>query len=157
MGGWKEAQGTARYNCLNRVISHDGEEKERKFAQNLDNIMFVQSCYNKQGIRRGFGSVWRKFILIELKLCLVRQVLMLALPVSFSNQHLLELSSTEYPRIRNYKRPSRISREISHTSNIMTPQKTLELLEGWKPRRQEISEVPLYCIIRQIHKPPSEA
>ena len=40
----------------------------------------------------------------------------------------MELRSTEYPEIGNYKR-SRIFRGISHTSNIVTLQ-TLELLEG---------------------------
>jgi len=55
---------------------------------------------------------------------------------------LLELRSAECPGIRNYKRP-RIFRGISHTSNIVTLQ-ALELLEGWKYWRWEISEVPLY-------------
>jgi len=49
---------------------------------------------------------------------------------------------SECPGIANYKRP-RIFRMILHTSNVVTLQ-TLELLEGWKPWRWEISEVSLY-------------
>jgi len=55
---------------------------------------------------------------------------------------LLELRSMECPGIGNYKRP-RIFRGISHTSTVVVPQ-TLELLEGWKSWRWEISEVSLY-------------
>ena len=48
------------------------------------------------------------------------------------------------PGIGNYKRP-RISRGISHASNMVTLQ-TLELLQGWKSWRWEIWEVPLQCL-----------
>ena len=54
---------------------------------------------------------------------------------------LLELRSVECAGNGNYKRP-RIFRGISHTSNVVTLQ-TLELLEGWKSWRYEISEVSL--------------
>ena len=61
--------------------------------------------------------------------------------IFFSDRHLLEIRSARCPGIRNYKR-YRIFRGISHTSNMVALQ-TLELLEGWKFWRWEISEVSL--------------
>ena len=61
----------------------------------------------------------------------------------------LELRSVECPGIGNYKR-DRIFGGISHTSNVVALQ-TLELLEGWKFWRWEISEVSLYPKMKEDH------
>jgi len=65
---------------------------------------------------------------------------------SFSDNFrcLLELRLLECPGIGNYERP-RIFRGFPHTSNVVAVQ-TLELLNGWKSWRSEISEVSLHFI-----------
>ena len=57
------------------------------------------------------------------------------------------LGSAECPGIGNYESP-RISRGISHTSNILTLQ-TLELLEGWRSWKWENIESSTLLIISE--------